>query len=139
MNGKKVFVDTNILVYAHDRDAGERHERARQLIDDLWNFPVVSAVSVQVLQELYVTLLRKRVAPIKAREVVADFLLWDVVENTKGLLLNGIAMQQRYKLSFWDALILAAAYHAKAAELWSEDFNVGQAYDGVRAVNPLAG
>jgi predicted nucleic acid-binding protein len=133
----RVFVDTNILVYAHDLDAGEKHERAKRRVAELWSRPTPPALSVQVLQELFVSLQRRGVTRVAAREVVEDYLHWRVVENTGDLLLEGIAAMDRWSLSFWDALIVAAARKAGAKELWSEDLNVGQDYGGVKVVNPL--
>jgi predicted nucleic acid-binding protein len=68
---------------------------------------------------------------------VVDYMKWTVIENDGSLLLKGITMQKRWQLSFFDALIVAAAIRAKAKILWSEDLNHGQLYDQVRAVNPL--
>jgi predicted nucleic acid-binding protein len=133
----RVFVDTNILVYAHDLDAGEKHERAKQRVTELWRSATSPTVSVQVLQELFVNLQRKGVPRDAARELVEDYLQWRVVENTGDLLLEGIAAMDRWSLTFWDALIVAAARKAGAKELWSEDLNVGQDYGGVKVVNPL--
>jgi predicted nucleic acid-binding protein len=139
MSAGKVFVDTNILVYAHDVESGRRQETARRKLETLWDAEEPPAVSVQVLQELYVTLLRKGVPQTEARDAVEDHMRWHVVENTKALLAEGIRLHQQQQLSFWDALILAAARDARAAELWSEDFTAGREYDGVKIVNPLAG
>jgi predicted nucleic acid-binding protein len=139
MSAGKVFLDTNILVYAYDRQAGRKHELAKREVAKLWRAMPRPALSVQVLQELYVTLLRKQVPARKAHLRVETLFQWHVVENTKALLAEGIRLHQQHQLSFWDALILAAAQDAKAAELWSEDFTPGRGYDGVKIVNPLAG
>ena len=138
MNGDRVFIDTNVLVYAHDRGAGRKHQAAERRIAALWHEAYVPWVSVQVLQELYVTLLRKGIAHHEAMETVEDHLLWGVIENTRTLLIDGIELHQHHQLSFWDGLILAAARQAKAAELWSEDFTAGRRYEGILVVNPLA-
>lgn len=137
MSAEQVFVDTNILVYAHDVDAGERHERARLRVAELWKRKMPPAISVQVLQELYTTLIMRQVPQSQAEEVVALYLRWEVMENTAGLLVRGIEEQKRWQVSPWDAWILAAARQAGARELWSEDFSAGQDYDGVRVRNPL--
>ena len=138
MNDEAPFIDTNILVYAHDRDAGPTHERARTLVAELWRGTSPPAVSVQVLQEFYVNLLKKDVHEEEARAAVRDYLNWYVVDNDRGLLMSAIEERKRFKTSFWDALILAAARRAGVSAIWSEDFNTGQSYDGIVAVDPLA-
>lgn len=132
-----VFIDTNILVYLHDADAGERHQKAHELIQTAKSNDILPYISIQVLQELYVVLTRQRVPPDVAREVIEHYLLWNVIDNTAPLLRAALEIQQRYKLSFWDANIIAAAQAAGAKELWTEDLNHGQKYEGIRAVNPF--
>lgn len=137
MQNKQIFVDTNLLVYAHDRDAADRHEKAKTLVAELWCRPMLPAISVQVLQELYVNLIRKQVSDEEARETIVDYRTWHVIDNDALLLMEGIEIRERLQSSFWDGLILAAAKRAGAGAIWSEDFNTGQNYDGVIAVNPL--
>ena len=137
MQNSQVFVDTNLLVYAHDRDAGDKYEKAKALVAELWHRPLMPAISVQVLQELYVNLIRKHVSDIEARQTIADYRAWHVVDNDTALLMEGIEIRERLQSSFWDGLILAAAKRAQAGTIWSEDFNTGQNYDGVVVVNPL--
>ncbi len=138
MSDETLFVDTNILIYAHDRDAGERHQTARALLEKLWTELKPPSVSVQVLQEFYVNLMKKSVPEKEASAAVHDYLNWHIVDNDRNLLTSGIEEQLRYKISFWDGLILAAARRAGATVLWTEDFNTGQDYDGILAVNPLS-
>ena len=137
MLSKQIFVDTSILVYAHDRDAGDKHQVAKSKVADLWNRPMAPAISVQVLQELYVNLIRKNVSVDDARQTITDYCAWHVVDNDVALLMEGIRLRERWHSSFWDALIRAAAKRALAGVIWSEDFNTGQAYDGIEVVNPL--
>jgi predicted nucleic acid-binding protein len=135
----KYFVDTNILVYAHDTSAGAKHERAKALVQDLWR-QGAGVVSTQVLQELCVNIRRKAGHPVDlrtAREIVADYLSWRVVTNTGESILEALQLEERYQISFWDALIVQAAEASGAAVLYSEDLSDGQAYSGVRVVNPL--
>ena len=132
-----IFVDTNILVYAHDADAGEKHVRAKALIEGFWKNRETPTLSVQVLQELHVNLVRKGIAVERSAQIVARYLSWRVVDNTRHLLQQAFAEQQRWKLSFWDALIIATARRAGVSRLWSEDFNEGQDYAGVSVRNPL--
>ena len=106
MSVDALFVDSNILVYAHDRSAGEKHAIARQKLGQLWVRPLPPSLSVQVLQEFFVNLVRKKVEPVRAREVVENYLAWQVIDNDKALFLEGFTEQERWQLSFWDALIL---------------------------------
>jgi predicted nucleic acid-binding protein len=138
MRDEPVFVDTNILVYAHDKDAGDKYLEAKAAVESLWNRAILPSVSIQVLQEFYVNLIRKRVKTTEAREAVMNYLEWDVIENDRSLLLEAMQLQKKWSMSFWDALIVAAAKKAKARQLWSDDLNPGQNYDGVFVVNPLA-
>lgn len=136
----KTFVDTNVLVYAYDRGAGEKHERARALVESLWESGA-GAISVQVLQELYVNIrrdARRPVAAEKARALIEDYLAWNPVVNDGALLMAALDIEQRYQLSFWDAMIVAAAKKAGAGTLSSEDFSAGQAFGRVRVVNPFS-
>jgi predicted nucleic acid-binding protein len=136
---EKYFLDTNILVYAHDRSAGNKHERARGLVEQLWATSE-GVLSTQVLQELCINLRRRMVNPFsleELREVIQDYLRWRIVVNTPESVLQALEMEARYKISFWDALILQAADSAGATVLYSEDFAAGQSYGGVRVVNPL--
>jgi predicted nucleic acid-binding protein len=132
-----VFVDANILVYAHDRDAGPKHAQARQRVAELWQAESMPWVSVQVLQEFFVNLHRKGVPLAESRSAVRDYSKWRIVENTVGLLDRGLSEMERWQLSFWDGLILAAARQAGADTLWTEDFSEGQDYGGIGIVNPL--
>ena len=133
------FVDTNILVYAHDRSAGAKHARARQLIEDLWDSGQ-GVLSTQVLQELSVNVRRKARQPLSAEEtrrLLEDYLSWEIVVNTPASVLRALDLEARYKMSFWDALIVQAAESSGAAILYSEDLASGQRYASVRVVNPL--
>jgi len=135
----KYFVDTNILIYAHDRDAGVKHERARQLIEHLWTTRQ-GALSTQVLQELCVNLRRRVAHPLPSNEIanlIEDYLSWEIVINTPQAIIAALAIEARYKISYWDALILHAAESCGAAILYSEDLSHEQRYGGVAVVNPL--
>lgn len=135
------FVDTNILVYAHDAAAGVKHERARALVEDLWRSRS-GVVSTQVLQELSVSVRKKAAHPLgvlETRELVSDYLAWHVVVNDGDAVLGALDLEARYRVSFWDALIIHAAQAAGADTLYSEDLSDGQRYGDVRVVNPLTG
>ncbi len=133
------FVDTNILVYAHDRSAGKKHERARGLVEQLWTTSE-GALSTQVLQELCINLRRKMANPFsqeEVREVIQDYLRWRVVVNTPESVLQALDIEARHKISFWDALILQAAESSGASVVYSEDLSSGQKYGAVLVVNPF--
>jgi predicted nucleic acid-binding protein len=133
----EVFLDTNILVYAYDLDAGQKREIALSLVERGWLEPGSTAISVQVLQELYVNLVRKGRQHEEAAKIVIDLSAWPVVENSLGLLKTALVLKDRWQKSFWDALILAAAMDCGAATLISEDLNHGQDYGGLRVRNPF--
>lgn len=138
MKDSHVFIDTNILLYAHDLEAGQKREKALVIIENLWLAPYPPAISVQVLQEFYVNLLRKKINLEIAQDVVTKYLAWEVIENSVALFNDALSLQKRYKLSYWDSLIVAAAKKAKAKEVWSEDLSHGQKVDGIKIFNPLA-
>ena len=131
------FLDTNILDYAYDLDAPAKRHVAVAIVEGGWTRPGLTAVSVQVLQELYVNLERRGVPRDEATRIVADFSDWPVVENTLDLLHAALDDQARFRISFWDALIVAAARESGASELVTEDLSHGQDYGGVRALNPF--
>jgi predicted nucleic acid-binding protein len=135
----KCFVDTSVLIYAHDASAGTRHDLARGLVSRLWA-DGGAVISTQVLQEFAVNILRKTASPPSpdvVREWLADYLEWELVVNDGAAVLEALECQARYQLSFWDALIVQAANAAQAEVLYSEDLNHGQVYGGVRVENPF--
>ena len=137
----RFFVDTNILLYAHDRTAGVKHDRARQLLERLWNSGE-GVLSTQVLQELCINLRRKIAHPLpveEIRQIVQDYLSWEIVVNTPASTLHALEIEARYQISFWDALILHAAESVGATVVYSEDLQGGQKYGPVQVVNPLIG
>jgi predicted nucleic acid-binding protein len=135
----KYFVDTNILMYAHDTSAGEKHDRARALVEELWR-DRTGVVSTQVLQELSVNLRKKVRRPLDAkatRDIVADYLTWQVIVNGGESILEAIDLEARHQISFWDALVVQAAQASGAEVLYSEDLSDGQRYGPVRVTNPF--
>ena len=98
----KYFVDTNILLYAHDRAAGIKHERARQLIEGLWTSGH-GVLSTQVLQELCVHLRRKVARPLavdEIRRLIHDYMSWEMVVNPPEAVIQAIEIEVRYKTTF---------------------------------------
>ncbi|MFH1086659.1 MAG: PIN domain-containing protein [Chloroflexota bacterium] len=134
------FVDTNVVVYAYDQTAGLRYTRARELMSALWALHS-GCLSMQVLQEFHVTATLRLAVPLsldEARRVVADLAHWTVHRPDVNDLLEAIRIQSRYRISFWDALILQSAIRLGCETLWSDDLNPGQTYDGVTVSNPFA-
>jgi predicted nucleic acid-binding protein len=136
MNAAK-FLDTNILLYAYDRDAPAKRKVALRLVEQGWSSPGETAISVQVLQEFHVNLEKSDVSRSEATQIVRDFSQWPVVDNSLDLLHSALDEQVRWRISLWDALILAAARASGAVELVTEDLNHGQDYGGIRVVNPF--
>jgi predicted nucleic acid-binding protein len=135
----KVFVDTNVLVYAHDRASGEKCDRAHEITQELWDGQN-GVLSTQVLQELYIALRRKVSSPLpapEAEEILFDYFAWEIFVNTRESVIRAVALETRHKVSFWDALILQAAENSGAGLLYSEDLNHGQLYGSVRVINPF--
>jgi len=135
----KIFVDTNILIYAHDLDAGKKHEIAASILIDLWENQT-GVISTQVLQEFYVNVTRKIPNPIKhsqARGIIENYCHWRVELNGPEAILSASEIEERHKLSFWDSLIIAVARSADAEKIFTEDLNHGQIIEGVRIENPF--
>ena len=138
MSGK-TFVDTNILLYAHDSEAGEKRQKAAQHLQELW-ISGHGVLSVQVLQEFFVNATRKLAKPVlvaAAREIVRAYGAWVAREITVTTVLRAIDLSERAQLSFWDSLIIAAASEADAAILLTEDLQHGQTIAGVTICNPF--
>lgn len=139
MKGANVFVDTNIIVYAYDASAGEKHRKALAIMENIWDAGH-GIVSSQVLEEFFVSVTRKIARPMetsKAREIVKDLLKWKVVAVDGELILEAIDIHQRYKYSFWDCMIIQAAIQGGAGLLFSEDLSDGQTIGGVKIKNPF--
>ncbi|OGO58535.1 MAG: hypothetical protein A2Z32_14735 [Chloroflexi bacterium RBG_16_69_14] len=133
------FVDTNVLVYAHDGSETVKQPLARALLEELWTTRT-GALSTQVLQEFYVVATRKFDPPMsreEAREVVALYAAWPLVLVDLPLILTASNLEERHRLSFWDALIIEAATRAGAARVVTEDLQGGRVIDGVRIENPF--
>ena len=131
------FLDTNILLYAYDLDAPAKRTVALRLVEQGWASPGETAISVQVLQEMQVNLSKRGVSQPDATRIVRDFAGWPVVDNTLAIFQSALDDQAHWKISLWDALILAAARACGARELFTEDLNHGQDYGGIRVVNPF--
>lgn len=140
MSANPQFVDTNVLIYAHDSSAGSKHEQARALMQELWDARA-GCLSIQVLQEFYVNITRKvahPLAPQAAAEIIMELSTWQIHRPDVSDLLEAIRLQTRLQLSFWDAMIIASANRLGCHTVWSEDLNAGQTYGDVVVQNPFA-
>lgn len=131
----KVFLDTNVLVYAHDRSDPGKQQRALDLIRTHGDEIVVST---QVLQAFFVTATGKLGIPdLETKEIIRAWTRCEVVTIDPSRIGEAIDIRILNRLSFWDALILSAAVSAHCARLLTEDLNHGQTIAGVRVENPF--
>jgi predicted nucleic acid-binding protein len=140
MSANRQFVDTNVLVYAHDTTAGDKHSRARALVEELWESRE-GCLSVQVLQEFFVTTTRKIPRPLEAQaaaRIIEDLAHWQTHAPAASDVLAAIDIHQRTGASFRDAMILRSAKALGCQSLHSEDLNPGQAYEDVQVRNPFS-
>jgi predicted nucleic acid-binding protein len=134
----RVFIDTNLLVYADDAGAGQKRDRARTVLTPLVRSRK-AVVSTQVLQEYFNTATRKlRLSAERARWRVEVLSRLDVVVIRPELILGAIDLHRLHGLSFWDALVVKAANVSGCGTLLTEDLNNGQTIDGVRIENPFS-
>ena len=136
----KTFIDTNVLIYAHDIDAGAKHQVAKAVLQKLWN-EKTGLLSAQVLQEFYVNVTRKILTPLSkdlARRVVSSYSIW-CMETTPTEILSAFRIDDESGIGFWDAMIVSAASKSDARLILSEDLNTGQRVAGILIENPFAG
>jgi predicted nucleic acid-binding protein len=135
-----MFVDTNVLVYAHDASETIRQPVAQTLLAELWRNRV-GALSTQVLQEFYVVATRKFEPPMprrQARQLVDAYSHWQLIHVDVPLIISASLLEERHSLSFWDALIVEAARRASATRLLTEDLQAGRRIDRMLIDNPFA-
>jgi predicted nucleic acid-binding protein len=134
------FVDANVLVYAFDASAGRKQHAARALLERLWESNS-GCVSIQVLQEFFVTVTKKVAKPLPVEDAkarVREFAAWSVFAPAPEDVLAAIDLHTQAKIGFWDAMVVLAAAESGCDVLWTEDLNDGQALRGVRIRNPFA-
>lgn len=134
-----VFVDTNVLVYARDTRHAAKHARATEWMADLWERDE-GRLSMQVLQEYYVTTTRKLRPGLHAEDARADIVdltAWGPVQIDAQALASAWSIEDRFGLSFWDALIVASAQSAGCDALLTEDLQHDMDFDGVRVIDPF--
>ena len=133
----KFFLDSNILAYAQDGASPDKQRKSRELIAQLAESGD-GVISTQIMQEFYVAATRKLgVPPLAAKGVLKTFMVFEVVQVSPNLIQEAVDCSILNELSFWDALILAAASAAGCSILYSEDLNAGQTILGVRVQNPF--
>jgi predicted nucleic acid-binding protein len=138
---KREFVDASVLVYAFDSSAASKQQAARQVLERLWGSGT-GCVSVQVLQEFFVTITKKVPKPLRvddAKARIREFAAWTVFTPTADDIVAAIDLHTEAKIGFWDAMIVLAAAESDCDVLWTEDLNDGQLLRGVRIQNPFTG
>lgn len=134
------FVDTNVLVYAYDPTSGDRHTAASALLERLWQ-DRSGAVSVQVLQEFFVTVTRKvehPLPPSRARDRLRSLSRWPVHSPLAGDVIAASELAERHDVSFWDAMVIRSASQLGCDVIWTEDLNAGQRFGSAVVQNPFA-
>jgi predicted nucleic acid-binding protein len=133
------FVDTNILIYAHDSTAGTKQHQASELIARLAQADA-AAISTQVLIEFYAAVGKKfRDREIDPDALTHDWIRWMKVHRLDVTdIFQAAALQRQFQISWFDALILNSALELGCSTLWTEDFNDGQLYSTVTVRNPFA-
>jgi predicted nucleic acid-binding protein len=134
-----LFVDSNVLIYAHDVRAGDRHDKAKALILELWRTRR-GVLSAQVLQEFYVNITRKIPSPLAradARRLIQQYAVWPIQTVGAAEVLKASEIEEQYQISFWDALIVVAAQTSGAGALITEDLGSGRLLAGVAVINPF--
>jgi predicted nucleic acid-binding protein len=135
----KIFLDTNFLIYAHDIDAGIKHDLALSIIEKIWE-EETGIISTQVIQEFYVNVTRKipnPITPVQGRGIILNYFSWQVETVEPHTILSASEIEEKYVLSFWDSLIIATASQSEAVKILTEDLNHGQTIEGVLIENPF--
>src|SRR3972149_5961473 len=135
----RTFVDTNVLVYAHDVDAGEKRDLASSRLRQLWA-DRDGVLSTQVLQEVYVNVTRKIRTPVSrqdARDLLKAYAVWPLVVTDAADIQTAVGIEEQHRLGFWGALIVAPALKANAGVLLSEVLHATAKLRGIRVENPF--
>jgi predicted nucleic acid-binding protein len=135
----RFFVDTNVLVYTRDASDPEKQHKAMKWMTRLWK-DKSGRLSFQVLQEFYITVTHRLQPGLPvdiARTDVRSLMSWQPVSSSDSVLERAWAIQDRYGLSWWDALIVSAAQTAECKYLLTEDLQENQHLGAVKVVNPF--
>jgi len=133
------FVDTNVLVYAHDKGHKEKHETAKAALRQLWDTDT-GVVSTQVLQEFYSVATHKlklAMSHQEARRIMANYALWCHMPTDTQLLVSASLLGERHTLSWWDSLVVEAALRSGASTLLTEDLQDGRVFGTLTIRNPF--
>lgn len=137
---ERVFVDTGVLLSAHDLDAGVQHAIAEQVVRQLWD-ERLGVSSTQVLQEFYVAVTERIATPISrrdARDLLAAYQAWPIVSIEAADVLVASDLQDRFKLTFWNALLVSGAIKARATMILSQELQPYRQIAGIEVRNPFA-
>lgn len=135
-----IFVDTNVLVYRYDSTEPRKQRIAEEWLTALWENGA-GRISTQILQELYVTLTRKLsrgLTPPEARRIVRALSSWSPVPIDPPLILEAWELEDRYQISFWDSLVVAAAIRSGSTILLTEDLQAGMKLGAVSVLDPFS-
>ena len=131
----KVFIDTNVLVYAVDTHDRRKQKLSRQALEEIESGSD-GVISTQVMQEFYVAATKKLdIEPAVAKKILHSFENFEIVIVDPPLIKEAIDCSMIHQISFWDALVIVCADSAKCAKVWTEDLNHGQVINGVRVEN----
>ena len=134
-----IFVDTNILVYSRDSSEAAKQARASEVLSELWKTET-GRISVQVCNEYYVTVTQKLDPGLSENEAWTDIeslLAWQPLPLDERVLVKSRACQIKYQLSWWDSLVISAAFFSNCNTILSEDFSHGQEYFDIVVINPF--
>ncbi|HTE57196.1 MAG TPA: PIN domain-containing protein [Verrucomicrobiae bacterium] len=130
------FLDTNVLVYAFDKEESDKHKKAQDILTECWN----NRSGTQVLQEFYVTVTRKLAKTLprqEAREIIKELSAWQIYQPTPADIIAASELEEKHSLSFWDALIVVAAQNSGVTTLISEDMQDGRQIGALKITNPF--
>jgi len=130
------FIDTNILIYAHDSTAGKKHEVSRDLIARLFESRT-GAVSTQILAEFYSVCRKLPLGTERAEQIIADLGSWTVHSLLHSDLIAASTLHRRHQVAWWDALVVVSAQQLGCTTLWTEDLSDGQRFGGLTIRNPF--
>jgi predicted nucleic acid-binding protein len=137
----RVFVDTNVLVYAYDKHEPQKQRKAQRLLADGIEQENLF-LSVQVLGEFFNVVTRhipQPMSPDETQEIINSLSILPVQEIDLAMVNRAIDTHQTYQISYWDSLIVSAAERAGCTMIVSEDLSAGQAYHNIRVINPFRG